>query len=145
MTQFVDFRDSNGRFTKARMVIAGNKISLRHILSSDDWLIHAGNRDQASADHELERLGTVTSWDRMMQVGRDIHARIGLDFFGVDLGIQSDDSFVLFEANAAMSILSTNHTPEYRQQDYLDHIASIERDVVAALQAIGIPLQMPTA
>ena len=136
MTQFVDFANADGEHLKIRAVCAGDRIFVRHILIADDWLVHAMDRPDAIVDREFELLAALTKNDAFTSTVKEIKKRVGLDFFGVDLGWAADDKFVLFEANAAMSILSTAHMPTYRRPEYMKIIKDIEEGVVAALRSV---------
>ena len=136
MTQFVDFGRKDGDYIKIRAVCAGDQILIRHTLIADNWLVHAMDRTDAIVDREFELHRQLRANPTFNAVVREAKKRIGLDFFGLDLGWPSDDQFVLFEANAAMSILSTTHMPTYRRADYMKLLKDIEESVVRAIRAV---------
>ncbi|WP_293575820.1 hypothetical protein [Phaeobacter sp.] len=136
MTQWVDFQSSPGEWRKLRLAITPDRVRLRHILFSDSWLIHSALRDEDIVKRELEVLRSANEWAELQAVGAAIRDRLPLDFFGVDLGWRADGQFVLFEANASMSILSYHNMPEFHQEVYRQNINSIETDVWRALQQI---------
>jgi glutathione synthase/RimK-type ligase-like ATP-grasp enzyme len=136
MTQFVDFKNADGENIKLRVVCVGDRIFIRHILFADDWLVHARVRTGVIVDRELALHSKLLKDQKFLSIVNEIKKRVGLDFFGVDLGWISDDHFVLFEANAAMSILSTGNMPTYRREEYLQINKNIEEAVVATLRAV---------
>jgi hypothetical protein len=133
MTQWEDFQNADGDWPKLRLTITPTHVRLRHILYGDGWLIHAAERDAEKAERELAILLNTDGWTTLQKLGADIRDRVGLDYFGVDLGWKSDTEFVLFEANASMSILSTSNMPTHRQEDYVSVLKLIESDVWEAL------------
>lgn len=136
MSQWMDFRSSAGEWRKLRLSITPQAVRLRHILYGEDWLIHSAQRGEAEVEKEMEILLNAENWGAMQQVGSDIRERVGLDFFGVDLGWKSDSEFVLFEANASMSILSYHNMPEIRREDYVANLKKIEKDVWRSLESV---------
>lgn len=134
MTQFVDFKNADDEFIKIRAVCLNDEVYIRHNLFSKDWQIHAMDRDDAIVDREFEAMNDLKQNEIFQDVLRTIKSRIGLDFFGVDLGYIAADSFVLFEANAAMSILSKQHMPTYRRPEFLKIFKDIEEAAVRALR-----------
>ena len=74
----------------------------------------------------------------LVRIITEIRERIGLDFFGIDLGYISDSEFVFFESNAAMTILPPSNMPEYRNIDYKKNLRLIETDVIEVMQERGI-------
>jgi len=117
MTQFVDFSDENGIFKKIRIAVVGNRAFLRAYGVSENWQI---GHPQASGalgtlEERCKRLGEqhdlFPGWTAAQDVARAIADRVKLDFFGIDLGVIDKSTFVLFEANAAMSIADKSTLP----------------------------------
>jgi hypothetical protein len=110
-TEFVDFQSADGLYRKYRVFFIGPHIVLRHMLISDEWNVHAKDRTRFMADRpELvaeERALFEAADDpfpaNVMETLRAVRDRMGLDFFGMDFGIDADGQVVLFEANATMS------------------------------------------
>lgn len=144
MTQFVDFANDAGEYIKIRAVVAGDQVLIRHTLIASSWLVHAMDRTNEIVDREFQLHKQLRESDLFNAMVREAKQRIGLDFFGLDLGWKADDQFVLFEANAAMSILSTAHMPTYRRPEYLKILKDIEEAVVRALRAVQFRAINPT-
>jgi glutathione synthase/RimK-type ligase-like ATP-grasp enzyme len=120
-TEFVDYRSNDGIFRKYRVFVIGQELIFRHIAFADHWNVHAGDRERFIQAHP----GAVAEWRRWCEQGltllpdgvtRSLHAirdRIGLDFFGIDFGINEAGEAVLFEANATMSFFPFPTNPEY--------------------------------
>jgi glutathione synthase/RimK-type ligase-like ATP-grasp enzyme len=133
MTQWVDFRNDQGEWRKIRLSVTPDHIAIRHILYGDGWLIHAMERGPEEADRELAVIEKFEDWERLKKLGAEVRDRVGLDFFGIDLGWKSEEEFVLFEANASMSIISRVSMPTHRREEYEAVVAGIEKDVWRAL------------
>ena len=112
VTQFHDFRSHDGRYRKFRVVVVGGEIFLRHCVIADHWLLNARRR---ASDTEALEVDIFARFERkwapkVRPVFREIAARLGLDYFGVDCSIDDDGRVLLFEANACMNILK-NYRP----------------------------------
>ena len=112
MTQFIDFRDDQGRFVKIRVCFVDETISLREYGASRGWQIGSGGTtspagDDAinrSIDELLQKIHEFQTWTKLRTICGEMINRCPLNFWGVDLGVRSDSSFVFFEANAAMTM-----------------------------------------
>lgn len=136
MTQFVDFRSAEGGYVKIRAVIAGDRMVIRHTLFADDWAIHAMDRTPEIVDREFELHKALYANETFTDVVSELRRRVGLDFFGIDMGMIDPGHFVLFEANAAMSILSTQHMPTHRRPEYMRILKSIEEGLLVGLRRV---------
>ena len=108
LTQFVDYRDVDGHYRKTRLVVAGDAVLTRHLIVSNEWMVHRSERIAASADEErawLEGFGTQTL-PKIAAVMREMATLLGLDYFGVDASLRPDGTLLLFEANACMNVLA---------------------------------------
>lgn len=116
MTQFVDCRRADGQFLKVRFCFVGDQVSLRGHALGKDWLVTATRQPTKEiVERFFEHRRAFPQWRAAQSVAHEIRQRVGLDFFGVDLGVLDDDTFVLFEANAAMTMaVSSTVTGEMR-------------------------------
>ena len=107
LTEFVDYRDDDGRHRKMRLVVAGRRVFLRHLIVADDWHLHAQDRDDAAAAEEVAALAgfTATLLPRIESTVFAVADALALDFFGIDCSLRPDGRLLVFEANAAMNIL----------------------------------------
>lgn len=112
MTQFVDYRDSRGRYAKVRLCFVDDTMSLREYGVSGGWQIGSGGSTSPSGNDAVTRAidlllsmaGSFDRWEALQRIGREMMERCPLNFWGVDLGVRDTDDFVLFEANAAMTM-----------------------------------------
>jgi tetratricopeptide (TPR) repeat protein len=120
MTDFVDYRSADRFFRKYRFVFVGDEILPYHLAIGDVWKVH----------HVSTRMGAV-EWMRREEEAflQDpqrvfgpqgmaaldlIRRQIGLDYFGIDCGLDSEGRVVVFEVNASMLIHLDNPGFEYK-------------------------------
>lgn len=120
MTQFVDFKDERGRYVKIRVCFVDDTISLREYGVSGGWQIGSGGATSPSSgaavtrsiDQLLERMRDFHNWMELRAICGEMIRRCPLNFWGADLGVRSDRSFVFFEANAAMTMAVPSNVPK---------------------------------
>jgi hypothetical protein len=120
-TEFVDFRSADGLYRKYRVFFLGERRVFRHMLVSDDWNVHASDRQRVMAERpELvaaeERMFAAPDGafkDEIQQALSVVRERMPLDFFGMDFGIAPDGRAVLFEANATMNFFPLSPDPRF--------------------------------
>ncbi len=109
--EFIDFRSDDGLYRKYRSFFIGRHIILRHMLVSDQWNVHAKERQRfltewpevLEEERHLFEMPQGSFPEAVLQCQRAIRERMPLDFFGMDYGIVPDGRVVLFEANATMN------------------------------------------
>ena len=131
MTEFIETRRASGDYLKLRLCFIGDDISLRSYRATPDWLnkgmIEANPADFDTMFAARERFA---GWTSLQRVAREIQARLRLDFFGADLGVMDDGRFVLFEANAAMTIAE----PVVLRADLVRRMRPLIQEVEAGLR-----------
>jgi len=108
LTQFVDYRDADGHYRKTRLVVAGDTILTRHLIISNEWMVHRKERIPGSEEEErawLEGFATVAV-PKIRATVLEMARRLGLDYFGIDASLRPDGRLLLFEANACMNVLA---------------------------------------
>ena len=118
--EYIDYRSADSYFRKYRFIFVDGQILPYHLAIADDWKVHHDSTDMA--DHRwmrqeeaafLDAPATVfnAAHDRAM---REIQARIGLDYFGIDCGLDIYGNLVVFEANASMLVHGHNAAFPYK-------------------------------
>jgi hypothetical protein len=134
LIEFVDYKNGDGLYQKTRVIMIDGFPFLRHSIYGDRWAVHSRNRaDLMDGDMELchreERFLAEfrdVGLREYTQVFQNIHGRIGLDVFGIDLALVNGN-IVVFEANACMSFVGQRHGTD-EQYGYLDsHLTAIRR------------------
>jgi hypothetical protein len=113
VTEFRDFAGSDGLYRKFRIAVVGDDIFVRHMITAENWLVHASHhavrtrRTSNSRDDEDKMFAAFDEGDgkRLLPMFREMSRRLDLDFFGVDCAIRDSGEVMLFEANACMTIL----------------------------------------
>lgn len=112
-TEFVDYASvADGLYRKYRLVVVGQQVFLRHMIISDQWLIHSNSRsfmqDKIELQNEelqaLKTFSTVIGPKIIKSIGQ-ITEKLKLDYFGIDCNINEDGEILAFEINANMNIL----------------------------------------
>ncbi len=121
LIEYIDYASGDGYFRKYRFLFAGNEILPYHLAIGSDWKLHHDNTDmgdrpwmQQEEAAFLAEPGTVFT-EANFQALRTIRERIGLDYFGIDCGLDRDGNLVVFEVNASM--LVHNDNPDFPYKD----------------------------
>ncbi len=108
--QYLDARGADGLARKYRVMMIDGKLYPLHLAISDDWKVHyftaamSGNaQHQAEEKKFLEDMPSVIGARGMAALER-IRDTLGLDYGGVDFGLDAEGNILLFEANATMVI-----------------------------------------
>lgn len=115
LTQFVDYADEEGIYAKMRLVVVDGRVFVRHVIFSDNWIIHSRSRDfmqqnKRYKEREREILASFeTSVKPHIQRTIDaIYTHLGLDYFGIDCTLDKVYNMTVFEINANMNVLTNN-------------------------------------
>jgi hypothetical protein len=91
-----------------------------HLAIAADWKVHHDSTDmvdhqwmQAEEEAFLNNPSTVFDSARYRAL-REIQQRIGLEYFGVDCGLDRSGNLVVFEANASMLVHGQNEGFRYK-------------------------------
>jgi hypothetical protein len=107
VTDFVDFRSADGRYRKYRVFVIDGVALAKHLVVWTTWNVHLENRELMSeVRHQEEERAFLEGFsnERYPVFGR-IARQLGLDFFGVDFGLDPNGRVILFEANACFRAL----------------------------------------
>jgi glutathione synthase/RimK-type ligase-like ATP-grasp enzyme len=111
--------------------------------ASRDWKVHyfsAAMRDdpalQAEEARFLADMAAVLG-PRAMDALKSIQSVLGLDYAGVDFGLDPLGDLILFEANAVMTIVPPDASPQwdYRRAPIAAAIAAARKMVVSRIPA----------
>ena len=108
--EYLNARGSDGCARKYRVMMIDGQLYPLHLAISEHWKVHYFTA--AMADHpahqaeEAAFLGDMPGvlGDRAMAALRSIQTALGLDFGGVDFGVDAAGNVLLFEANPTMLI-----------------------------------------
>jgi tetratricopeptide (TPR) repeat protein len=119
---FVDYRSEDGFFRKYRFVCVGDEILPYHLAIDNQWKVHHVTTSMATHTwmQDEERAFLEDPW-RVFGVAQQaalqrIRDAIGLDFFGIDCGLDRDGAVVVFEVNASMLVHGRNQRFPYKTE-----------------------------
>jgi tetratricopeptide (TPR) repeat protein len=118
--EYIDYASPDGHFRKYRFIFVGETILPYHLAIGNDWKVHHVSTDMANQPWMqreeaafLENPGAVFSSENFA-VLREIRARVGLDYFGIDCGLDGQGNLVVFEVNASMLVHADNAEFPYK-------------------------------
>jgi len=120
LIEYIDYASHDGHFRKYRFIFVDDEILPYHLAIGSDWKLHHDSTDMG--DHAwmqreeaafLENPGAVFDAGHYAAL-RAIRARIGLDYFGIDCGLDRDGRLVVFEVNASMLVHADNAEFPYK-------------------------------
>jgi tetratricopeptide (TPR) repeat protein len=110
VSPFVDYSSADGYFRKYRIVFVDGEPFAVHLAISDKWMVHYYNALMAEhawmrAEEErfMENLQSVFDGPRYETL-KSIASAVGLEYFGIDCAIDRDGRVLVFEADPAMLV-----------------------------------------
>jgi glutathione synthase/RimK-type ligase-like ATP-grasp enzyme len=124
LTQFRDYKNADGLYSKTRFIVMDGKIYPRHSITSRHWLVNSHSRDNLmdgdAALRELERQVLSTLEKKIappaLESVRKIYREVGLDYLGFDSHVLPNGNLLFFEINAAMNGMGRS---DYKAYPYL--------------------------
>jgi glutathione synthase/RimK-type ligase-like ATP-grasp enzyme len=111
LIEYIDLRGDDGRVRKYRVMMIGGTLYPMHLAVSREWKVHYFSADMASDaanraedEHFLADPMSAIGTQAWTALGR-IRDALGLEYAGVDFGIDRAGRVVVFEANATMIVL----------------------------------------
>jgi tetratricopeptide (TPR) repeat protein len=114
LIEYIDYVSADGHFRKYRFIFIGDQILPYHLCIGRDWKLHHINTDMAHQpwmQQEEEAFlndSAAVFGQAQMQALDAIRARIGLDYCGIDCGLDMAGNVVVFEVNASMLVHARN-------------------------------------
>jgi tetratricopeptide (TPR) repeat protein len=144
LTEFVDYRATDGFFRKYRMILVDGVLLPYHLAIHDDWKIHHFRTDMGNQiwmrDEEaafLDNPGAVFAAPHQAAL-HEIARIVGLEFVGVDCSIDRAGDVLIFEVNASMLIHDDNAGYDYKTP----HVARIKATFDAMLARRALAARM---
>ena len=120
--EYVDYASSDGHFRKYRFIFVGEEILPYHLAIGNGWKVHHVSTDMASQPWMqqeeaafLANPATVFNATHY-QALRVVRERFGLDYFGIDCGLDRDGNLIVFEVNASMLVHDDNAEFPYKDR-----------------------------
>ena len=119
--EYLDARGCDGKTRKYRVMMIDGQLYPLHAAISHHWKIHYFSAEMTdSPEHRaedaefLENMAGVLG-ERAMTALKAIQTALGLDYGGIDFGLNDRGDLLLFEANATMAVFPP---AEEKQWDY---------------------------
>ena len=119
VSPFIDYSSADGYFRKYRFVFVDSVPYPVHLAISPNWMIHYYNapmgeyqwmRDEEAAFLEDPR---GAFHERRYDVLLNIGTAVGLEYFGIDCAVDPEGNILVFEADAAMLVHSSDPEDVY--------------------------------
>ena len=110
LAPFVDYRGTDGFYSKARVVQVCGKPFASHLARSQNWMVHYLNADMAAnPDRQSAEADWMAHFDqdfaqRHAEAFAALHRIFGLDYFGIDCAELPDGRLLIFEVDVAMIV-----------------------------------------
>jgi glutathione synthase/RimK-type ligase-like ATP-grasp enzyme len=133
---FVDGRRADGNFRKYRVLFIGGRLYPLHLAISRHWKVHYFSADMTqSEDHRAEEAAFLADMDgvlgaRTIAALERICTELGLDYGGIDFGLDAAGNVLVYEANATMAVFPAPPDPRF---DYRRPAVARVLDAVHAL------------
>ena len=114
LIEYIDYVSVDGHFRKYRFIFVDDHILPYHLCIGREWKLHHINTDMAHQpwmqQEEAAFLNDSTAvfGPAQMQALQAIRERVGLDYFGIDCGLDASGNVVVFEVNASMLVHARN-------------------------------------
>lgn len=138
---FLDARSTDGCARKYRVLFIDGRLYPVHLAISTEWKVHYFSSDMAArADHRDEERRFLS--DMAETLGAPVVAALeaigralGLDYGGVDFGIDAAGNVIVFEANATMAVYPPPSGAQwaYRQPAYEAVVAAVRALILKPL------------
>jgi tetratricopeptide (TPR) repeat protein len=144
--EYLDSKGADGLARKYRVMTIDGRLYPLHMAASADWKVHyftAAMRDDARLQAEearfLHDMAGVLGPSAMGAL-HAIQSVLGLDYAGVDFGLNSSGELIVFEANAVMTIVPPDGSSQwdYRRSPIGEAVAAARRMIVS--RAGGAPI-----
>jgi glutathione synthase/RimK-type ligase-like ATP-grasp enzyme len=118
---YIDYRSVDSFFRKYRFLFVGEEILPYHLAIGDGWKLHRDSTEMGrhvwmqDEEERFLRAPEQAFGASHYEALRVIRNRIGLDYFGIDCGLDRDGNLVVFEVNASMLVHDEN--PEFPYKD----------------------------
>jgi tetratricopeptide (TPR) repeat protein len=114
LIEYIDYLSADGHFRKYRFIFVDDQILPYHLCIGREWKLHHINTDMAHQpwmqQEEAAFLDDPAAvfGRAQMQALQTIRERVGLDYFGIDCGLDAAGNVVVFEVNASMLVHARN-------------------------------------
>lgn len=136
LIDYIDYQSPDGHFRKYRFIFTDERVLPYHLAIGDSWKVHHYTTDMAKhAWMQEEEAAFLRAPEMVFSPAnyaslRAIQRAVGLDYFGIDCGLDSAGNVVVFEVNASMLVHDYNADFPYKDP----YVAEIKRAFDAMLE-----------
>jgi tetratricopeptide (TPR) repeat protein len=120
LIEYIDYRSSDGYFRKYRFIFVDDEVLPYHLCIGSHWKLHHVSTDMANQPWmQREEAAFLNEPDAVFrpahyQALQTIRQRIGLEYCGIDCGLDASGNLVVFEVNASMLVHARNEAFPYK-------------------------------
>jgi aromatic-L-amino-acid decarboxylase len=117
--QYLDAHRSDGKARKYRAMMIDGRLYPLHAAIASQWKIHYFSAEMADyPEHRAEEASFLENMPAVlgplaMTALTEIEKTLGLDYGGIDFGLNERGEVLLFEANATMAVVSPDADPRW--------------------------------
>ena len=137
--EYVGYASADGHFRKYRFIFVGDEILPYHLAIGNGWKVHHASTDMANQPWMRQEEAAFLDDPHAVftpshyQTLRAIRDRIGLDYFGIDCGLDQAGKLIVFEVNASMLVHDDNAEFPYKDP----HVRAIKTAFDAMLRKLA--------
>jgi Flp pilus assembly protein TadD len=144
--EYLDARGADGRSRKYRVMLIGGKLYPLHVAISNDWMIHYFSADMAESPENRAEDGAFLAdmpgvlGAAAVEALEQVQRILGLDYGGIDFGLNARGEVLIFEANSTMTVVVPDRDPrwDYRRAAVHGIYEALLRMLIErASQAVG--------
>ena len=133
--EYVDYASGDSHFRKYRFIFVDQEIVPYQLAIGNDWKVHHVSTDMANQPagcgrrkrRFLANPAAVFNAAHYRRLLRLVRERIGLDYFGIDCGLDRGCNLVVFEVNASMLVHDDNVEFGYKDHFVPRHQGRLQR------------------
>jgi hypothetical protein len=115
---FVNTRRADGKFRKFRVMFVDDELYPLHLAISSEWMVHYYTAEMSAAEHRAEEAEFLANFGRVIGTAgvaalEQVRNERGLDYGGIDFGLDEQGRLVIFEANATMIVRIPPSGPQW--------------------------------
>jgi tetratricopeptide (TPR) repeat protein len=120
LIEYIDYRSIDGYFRKYRFIFIDDQILPYHLCIGNHWKLHHISTDMANqAWMQQEEAAFLNDPAAVFspanfQALQSIRERMGLEYCGIDCGLDASGNLVVFEVNASMLVHARNEEFPYK-------------------------------
>ena len=110
LSPFIDYSGEDGLFRKYRVVLVQGRPFAIHMAVSEHWMVHYLNAGMTESEAKrIEEARFMEQFEegvarRHAEALRELHTRVGLEYFGIDCAETRDGRLLIFEIDSALVV-----------------------------------------